>query len=142
MAVIRLPYRYSTVRPVPRRVSSPLVWSAAFGASLFAIPVLAAAGALSGSAAALAVYCVLAALVGAFARVAAAPVTALVTWMVYDGFAVHRFGNVSWDGAADIRRLALLLVATLLGTGISHVVSAFRAHHRIPHQEEPATGRW
>ena len=57
---------------------------------------------------------VTAASVGVRTHVAAA--SALVGWLVVDGFVDHRYGVLGWDGLHDVLRLALVLTLALAAT--------------------------
>jgi hypothetical protein len=97
--------------------SAPLCWSASSGllaayagsAAVTAVVVL--AGGTHHPAAALAAYGLLAAVVAASTRPAAAAGVALIAWMFDNGFIAGRHADLSWHGAADARRLAILLAA-------------------------------
>jgi hypothetical protein len=73
---------------------------------------------------------VMAATVALFALVAADPVaatsTAVLAWLVTNGFLIDRFGELSWHGPADIDRAAMLTVAAALGL----LVAAVRRRRR------------
>jgi hypothetical protein len=121
------------VRPVPEPMPTLLAWGAAFiGASLLLAGLAVARVSGHHEAAALGALGVLAAGVGGFARFPAAPGTAVVCWLMFDGFAVHRMGDLGWAGRADVARLGLLLACTLLGTATGRLAAARAAHHRNP----------
>jgi hypothetical protein len=84
---------------------------AAYAGSAAVTAVAALAGGTRHPAAALAAYGLLAAVVAASTRPAAAAGVALIAWMFDDGFIVGRHADLSWHGAADARRLAVLLAA-------------------------------
>jgi hypothetical protein len=76
-------------------------------------------------AAALAAYGLLAAVVAASTRPAAAAGVALIAWMFDNGFIVGRHADLTWHGAADARRLAILLAAAAAGAMLgSHIRKA------------------
>ena len=84
---------------------------AAYAGSAAVTAVVALAGGTRHPAAALAAYGLLAAVVAASTRPAAAAGVALTAWMFDNGFIVGRHADLSWHGAADARRLAILLAA-------------------------------
>ncbi|HEY3530516.1 MAG TPA: hypothetical protein VGK78_15330 [Nocardioides sp.] len=43
-------------------------------------------------------------------RLPTATAAALVGWLVVDGFVIHRFGVLGFDGTPDVARLAVLVV--------------------------------
>jgi K+-sensing histidine kinase KdpD len=77
-------------------------------------------------AAALVAYGLLAAIVAAHTRSAAAPGIALVAWLFYDGFIIGRHAHLSWHGAADVKRLAILLAAGAIGSALGARIRAAR----------------
>jgi hypothetical protein len=77
-------------------------------------------------AAALIAYGLLAAVVAAHTRAIAAPGIALVAWLFDDGFIIGRHAQLSWHGAADIRRLAILLAAGAVGSMLGARIRAAR----------------
>jgi hypothetical protein len=74
-------------------------------------------------AAALVAYGLLAAVVAASTRPAAAAGVAVIAWMFDNGFIVGRHAVLSWHGTAEARRLAILLAvaAAVLGSHIRRV---------------------
>ncbi|WP_255946027.1 hypothetical protein [Streptomyces odontomachi] len=132
--------RGRVLRAVPEPVATPFVWAAAFAGSLLLVPVLTMAGALAHPVAALAGYCLLGAVLGLAARAAAAPGIAVLCWLAYDGFVVHREGELGWAGSEDLARLAVLLGAPLLGLAAARTGHAVRAYHRlVPPRTTPDT---
>jgi hypothetical protein len=93
-----------------RPASSGLL--AAYAGSAAVTAVVTLAGGTRHPAAALAAYGLLVAVVAASTRPAAAAGVALIAWMFDNGFIVGRHADLSWHGAADARRLAILLVAS------------------------------
>ena|SRR5215831_3846607 len=95
---------------------------AVYAGSAAVTAVVALAGGTRHPAAALAAYGLLAAVVAASTRPAAAAGVALIAWMFDNGFIVGRHADLSWHGAADARRLAILLAvaaaAAMLGSHI------------------------
>jgi hypothetical protein len=55
-------------------------------------------------------------------------VVTITAYLVFDGFLVNQLGELSWRGAADTRRLAVLCLAAALGlvAGLG-----YRAAHRV-----------
>ena len=43
---------------------------------------------------------------------------AAVGWLVVDGFVTHRFGDLGFDGASDLGRLALLVVCATVASRV------------------------
>ncbi|NUU22748.1 MAG: hypothetical protein HOV68_14725 [Streptomycetaceae bacterium] len=77
--------------------------------------VVVAAGGTRHTAAALAVYALVAAAAGLFLAVPDAVVTAVLCWFFVDGFVIGRTGHLQWHGSADIGRIGVLLGAALGG---------------------------
>ena len=96
---------------------------AAYAGSAAVTAVVALAGGTRHPAAALAAYGLLAAVVAASTRPAAAAGVALIGWMFDNGFIVGRHADLGWHGSADVRRLAILLAVAMLGSRL-----------RAPHQ--------
>jgi hypothetical protein len=98
---------------------------AAYAGSTAITAVAALAGGTRHPAAALAAYGLLAAVVAASTRPAAAAGVALIAWMFDNGFIVGRHADLTWHGAADARRLAILLAAAAAGAMLgSHIRKA------------------
>lgn len=114
-------------RAVPRPYSAPMVCACVFLGSAALLPLLGAAGELHHPAAAFPAYCALAAAAGLRARARAAPLSALLCWLFYDGFVVHQQGELTWDGSTDARRLGVLLAAAALGTAAGCAARALAA---------------
>jgi hypothetical protein len=80
---------------------------------------------------------VVAAALAAFAYVARDPLATasivVVSWLVFDGFLVNRFGELSWDGWPDLYRTIGLLMGAVLGLtmGLLHRRSASRGSRRV-----------
>ncbi|NUU24901.1 MAG: hypothetical protein HOV68_25855 [Streptomycetaceae bacterium] len=81
----------------------------------------------------LAALCAFAALVTccAPARVGAAFGVAGVCWLVYNGLVIPQIGRITWDAAADPRRLGLLLGAALLGIALNWVLATRAAYQGV-----------
>lgn len=126
--------------PLPRgaRPSSAPVSSAVVVLVTFfgAVLVLAALGFFEVNrhpAVTLAALCAFAALVTccAPARVGAAFGVAGVCWLVYNGLVIPQIGRITWDAAADPRRLGLLLGAALLGIALNWVLATRAAYQGV-----------
>lgn len=118
-------------RPVPQPVAAPLVWVTAFGGAL---TVVALHNALIGPdrpGFALAALSLLASLLGGYASFAAAPGTAVLCWLILNGFAIPPVGTLTWAGHRDTFWLACLCAATLVGTMLARIVHARAAYRRI-----------
>ncbi len=88
-----------------------------------------------------------AALAGFAALAVALVATALVTaigFAVFNGFLVNRLGELSWHGAADARRLAVLTVAALGGYGVGALYRLVRRGRlwRMREQQAATWARW
>jgi uncharacterized membrane protein YfcA len=71
-------------------------------------------------------YGLLAAVVAAHTRPAAAAGVALPAWLFDDGFIIGRHAHLSWHGAADVRRLVILLAAGAVGSMLGARIRAAR----------------
>jgi hypothetical protein len=115
--------------------SSGLLAAYAGSAAVTAVVVL--AGGTRHPAAALAAYGLLAAVAAASTRPAAAAGVALIAWLFDNGFIVGRHAHLSWHGAADARRLAILLAAAAAAAMLgSHIR---RANERLIPAPGPGT---
>ncbi|MFD5100946.1 hypothetical protein [Streptomyces albidochromogenes] len=108
-------------RSGPSAYSTAVVCGFVFTGSMGLLPMLGVAGQLHHPAPALAAYCALLAFAGFHARPHVIPLTAALCWLCYDGFVVHRWGELAWDGVVDVYRLAALAGASLLGTAAASV---------------------
>lgn len=61
----------------------------------------------------------------------AAAVVTVLGYLVMDGFLVNRMGELSWRGAADIRRFAILAAGALAGLGVGAVRRRVAEHRRF-----------
>ncbi|HEY7432970.1 MAG TPA: hypothetical protein VH641_19785 [Streptosporangiaceae bacterium] len=75
-----------------------------------------AAGATRHPAAALVAYGVLTGVLCLGSRPLLMPAIAIISWLFDDGFIVGRHADLAWHGAADVRRLAILLAAAAAGS--------------------------
>ncbi|MDQ1033718.1 hypothetical protein QFZ75_000134 [Streptomyces sp. V3I8] len=124
--------RLSTgARAVPRPVATPFVWFAAFTGALLLVAITNHLGAHGRPTAALIALSLLATLLGACARFTAAPGTALLCWLLLNGFAVPPAGQLTWAGHRDTAWLACLLAATVAGTVFARIVNARAAYRRV-----------
>src|SRR5512144_2976332 len=89
---------------------------------------------------------VLAVFIGAFAAVVrdalAALVTAGLAWPFYLGFLVDRYGELRWHGGVDLLRLAVLVVASLIGAALGRRVPGGRSARAGREALVPATDTW
>ncbi|MBH5337591.1 hypothetical protein IHE55_23620 [Streptomyces pactum] len=122
----------SAARPVPPPVNAPTVWAAAL---VSAPAVVAVHNLLNGHGDPLLdtiALCVVAAVLGAAAPLAAAPGTALVCWTFISLFATPPMGRFSWTVYHDVERLGCLLLAAAVGTVGARLIHARAAYRRIP----------
>jgi hypothetical protein len=113
--------------PLARRcwsASSGLL--AAYAGSAAVTAVVVVAGGTRHPAAAMVAYGLLAAIVAAHTRPAAAAGVALIAWLFDNGFIIGRHAHLSWHGAADIRRLVILLAAGAVGSMLGFHIRAAR----------------
>lgn len=98
------------------------------------------AGGTGHPAAGLTAFAILAVIVAMHARPVLAPAIAVVAWLFDDGFLIGRHAVLSWHGAADGERLAILFAAAAAGAAIGAVARARTARHRRPGpaEERPA----
>ncbi|MER5378063.1 hypothetical protein, partial [Streptomyces sp. NPDC002553] len=99
-------------RPVPQPVATPLVWATASGGAVVLLAVHYALLGPGRPGPALAALCLLAALLGRCARFTAAPGTALLCWLLLNGFAIPPLGTLTWAGQRDALWLGCLCAAT------------------------------
>ncbi|MFF3737977.1 hypothetical protein [Streptomyces sp. NPDC002566] len=128
-------------RPVPQPVATPLVWATASGGAVVLLAVHYALLGPGRPGPALAALCLLAALLGRCARFTAAPGTALLCWLLLNGFAIPPLGTLTWAGQRDALWLGCLCAATLLGTALARFRHARAAYRRVavPARGAPAT---
>ncbi|MFJ6567760.1 hypothetical protein ACIQNU_10070 [Streptomyces sp. NPDC091292] len=118
-------------RAVPEPVATPLVWAGAFLGSAVLVAGLNQLGDLVEPVFYLVALSALAAGLGAWARVAAAPGTAGLCWLFLNGFGAPPLGELSWSGPLEVLRISCLLGAALVGTVISRLVGARSAYRRV-----------
>lgn len=63
------------------------------------------------------------------ARAGAAACIAGMGWLMLDGFVVHRYGDLAWNGGRDPRRLTVLLAAALAASIGRALLLAVRSRH-------------
>ncbi|MFI1408462.1 hypothetical protein ACH4Y0_00760 [Streptomyces sp. NPDC020707] len=125
------------VRAVPRPVATPFVWFVALAGALLLVAITNRLGEHGRPAVALVALSLLAALLGLRARFAAAPGTAVLCWLVLNGFAIPPAGQLTWAGHRDTTWLACLLAAVVAGTTIARVVNARAAYRRVTQRHNP-----
>ncbi|KPI12331.1 hypothetical protein OK074_8941 [Actinobacteria bacterium OK074] len=118
-------------RAVPQPVATPFVWSAAGAGALLLMPFLYAVQGSGRSTVGLVALSVLSAVLGLCARFVAAPGTAVLCWLVLNGFGIPPAGELSWAGHRDPLWLACLLTAAVTGTALARIVNARAAYRRV-----------
>ncbi|MEW2569451.1 hypothetical protein [Streptomyces sp. NPDC047070] len=118
-------------RAVPQPVATPIVWFAAFAGALLLVAITNLFGEHGHPGTALLALSLLAAVLGLCARFTAAPGTAVLCWLLLNGFAIPPLGQVTWAGHRDSAWLACLFAATAFGTGLARIVNARAAYRRI-----------
>ncbi|MFI1032515.1 hypothetical protein [Streptomyces sp. NPDC020951] len=118
-------------RPVPQPVATPLVWATAFGGALILVALHNMLLGTDRPGLALAALSALAALLGLCARFTAAPGTAVLCWLMLNGFAVPPAGTLTWAGDRDAFWLSCLCAAALVGTALARILDARAAYRRI-----------
>ncbi|MFD5393285.1 DUF4118 domain-containing protein [Streptomyces sp. NPDC127097] len=93
----------------------PTRWLITFGA----IAVFAAAHLSAHPLVALVLLSVLACAAGLRGGMLPALLAGPICWMLLNGFIVHRYGELHWDGTADTLRFAVLAAAALAGGGVA-----------------------
>lgn len=109
-----------------------MVWAAAFGGALVLVAFLNTFVGIDRPELALPALSLLAALLGLYARFAAAPGTALLCWLILNGFAIPPVGTLTWAGTRDMFWLTCLCAAALVGTVGARLVHAHAAYRRVP----------
>ncbi|MFD9307806.1 hypothetical protein ACFWCB_34890 [Streptomyces sp. NPDC060048] len=121
----------SGVRAVPRPVATPSVWAAAAVAALCLVSALNYLNGQGDPAIDLLVLSAVCAVVSTGARLVAAPGTALVCWLILNGFATPPMGELTWAAGYDLGRLGCLLAAAGTGTAVARIASARAAYRRL-----------
>ncbi|MGW3324305.1 DUF4118 domain-containing protein [Streptomyces virginiae] len=124
--------RISTgMRPVPSPAATTSVWATAAVAAVALVAVLNLLDGPDDPAVDLLALSLAVALVSTGARLAAAPGTALLCWLVLNFFATAPVGELSWETPYDVVRLVCLLAAAGTGTAIARLIHARAAHRRL-----------
>jgi hypothetical protein len=121
----------SGIRPVPAPAATSFVWAVTV---ITAFALVTAFNVLDGEGDPtfdLVALSAVVALVSTGARLSAAPGTALLCWLVLNGFATAPIGVVTWEAAYDMLRLACLLLAASSGTVVARVAHARAAYRRL-----------
>ncbi|MCX5136645.1 hypothetical protein ACFWA4_22450 [Streptomyces sp. NPDC060011] len=126
-------------RPVPRPVSTSLVWATAFVGALVLVVFLNTTVGPDRPGLALTALSLFAVVLGFPASFTAAPGTAVLCWLFLNGFAVPPAGTFSWIGHRDTFWLACLLSAALIGTTLARLAHARAAYRTLPAVTAAAT---
>ncbi|WP_406865079.1 hypothetical protein ABZO31_33405 [Streptomyces sp. HUAS MG47] len=121
----------SGVRPVPPPVATAFVWAVTAG---MAFAVVTAFNLLDGQGNPsfdLLTLSLTVAAVSTSARLAAAPGTALLCWLILNVFATAPIGELTWEASYDLGRIACLFVAASAGTCAARLVHARAAYRRL-----------
>jgi hypothetical protein len=121
----------SGIRPVPTPAATSFVWAVTV---LTAFVLVTAFNLLDGEGDPtfdLVALSLVVAFVSTGARLSAAPGTALLCWLVLNGFATAPLGVVTWEAAYDAARLACLLLAAGSGTVVARLAHARAAYRRL-----------
>ncbi|MER6448150.1 DUF4118 domain-containing protein [Streptomyces venezuelae] len=121
----------SGMRPVPSPAATTSVWAAAAAAAVVLVAALNLLDGPDDPAVDLMALSLAVAVVSAGARLAAAPGTALLCWLVLNFFATAPVGELSWETPYDLVRLVCLLAAAGTGTVVARLVHARAAHRRL-----------
>ncbi|MGX1759767.1 DUF4118 domain-containing protein [Streptomyces lydicus] len=116
-------HRVPPGRTLVRDLALPL---GALGAALL-VTALMLTGERAHAALSLAVFALLTVAVSSFARPAAVPVVALVSWMFYDGFVLNQRSDLAFQ-PQDRTGLLVLVLAGVMGAGCAAAVRAVRRH--------------
>ncbi|WP_241720779.1 DUF4118 domain-containing protein [Streptomyces lydicus] len=116
-------HRAPPARSLARDLALPL---GALGAALL-VTALMLTGERAHAALALAVFALLTVAVSSFARPAAVPWVALVSWMFYDGFVLNQRSDLAFQ-PQDRTGLLVLVLAGVMGAGCAAAVRAVRRH--------------
>ncbi|MFJ3965067.1 DUF4118 domain-containing protein [Streptomyces sp. NPDC090036] len=121
----------SGMRPVPSPAATGSVWAAAAVAAVALVAVLNLLDGPGDPAVDLMALSLAVAVVSTGARLAAAPGTALLCWLVLNAFASAPIGELTWEAPFDLLRLACLLAAASTGTVVARLTNARAAHRRL-----------
>ncbi|WP_405533164.1 hypothetical protein OG592_38550 [Streptomyces avidinii] len=118
-------------RPVPTPAATGSVWAAAAVAAVALVAVLNFLDGPGDPLVDLLALSLAVAVVSTGARLAAAPGTALLGWLVLNAYASAPIGQLTWDAPYDLVRLACLLAAAGTGTVVARLSNARAAHRRL-----------
>ncbi|MET9469138.1 DUF4118 domain-containing protein [Streptomyces sp. NPDC006544] len=116
---------------MPSPVAAPSVWAVAGVTALVLVTVLNYLDGQGSPTVDLLVLCGLVAALSTGAGIGAAPGTALVCWLILNGFATPPMGELTWATGYDLGRLGCLLVAATTGTVIGRVTAARAAYRSL-----------
>jgi hypothetical protein len=102
---------------VDSRLPGWLAPCVSFGATLVVAAILSEVGSRAGDAGDLAVMSSVVAVVAWWSRPLMSLTTAIVGWLMFNGFVVNQFGELRWHGATDATRLAVLVTIALTASG-------------------------
>ncbi|MFH8371483.1 hypothetical protein [Streptomyces sp. NPDC018031] len=120
-------------RPVPHPAATPSIWGVVSAAALAVVTAFNFLDRQGDPTFDLIALSVIAALVSTGARLAAAPGTALLCWLILNGFAIPPMGRLTWVASHDLGRLVCLLTAAVVGTAVARLAHARAAYRRFPH---------
>lgn len=121
----------SGIRPVPSPAATPSVWAAAAALAVILVALLNLLDGPDDPTVDLLALSLAVAVVSTGARLAAAPGTALLCWLVLNFFATAPVGELSWETPYDLVRLVCLLASAGAGTVIARLIHARAAHRRL-----------
>ncbi|MGZ9928538.1 DUF4118 domain-containing protein [Streptomyces sp. NC-S4] len=121
----------SGIRPVPSPAATPSVWAAAAALAVILVALLNLLDGPDDPTVDLLALSLAVAVVSTGARLAAAPGTALLCWLVLNFFATAPVGELSWETPYDLVRLVCLLASAGTGTVIARLIHARAAHRRL-----------
>jgi hypothetical protein len=120
-------------RPVPEPAATPSVWAVTSAAALALVSALNFLDHQGDPTLDLIALSVIAALVSTGARLTAAPGTAVLCWVILNGFAIPPMGRLTWAAPHDAGRLACLLAAAVIGTAVARLARACAAYRKLTH---------
>ncbi|GHI83117.1 hypothetical protein [Streptomyces xanthophaeus] len=121
----------SGASPVPQPAAAPSVWAVAGVSALVLVTALNYLNGQGDPTVDLLVLAGLAAVLSTGARLVAAPGTALVCWLILNGFATPPMGELTWAAGYDLGRFGCLLVAAVTGTAIGRLAAARAAYRSL-----------
>lgn len=119
------------VRPVPSPAATPWVWAVTAIAALVLVAAFNLVAGTGNPTPALIALSLTVAMVSTAARLAAAPGTALLCWLVLNAFATAPMGEITWETRHDLGRLTCLFLAASAGTATARLAHARAAYHRL-----------